>query len=158
MGLDFCRAVGRDGHAASVASTPSSTATTATMRSPEPAKAQLQERVFTHKANGSTYYYSDAPPPETHNNIKSETRQGEREHSPVTLRWESPKSTIQLEDLLFGIGSQFDDMALSPKQLSHMRAVCDHDRDDSNRLIPPSSPFSSSMAAVRRSTGEGVAA
>ncbi|KAK8064723.1 hypothetical protein PG994_007361 [Apiospora phragmitis] len=46
---------------------------------------------------------------------------GERDRSPVDLRWESPKSTIQLEDLLFGIGSQFDDMTFSPRQLSYMK-------------------------------------
>lgn len=44
-------------------------------------------------------------------------------YCPVELRWESPKSTIQLEDLLFGIGSQFDGMVFSPQQLSYIHAA-----------------------------------
>ena len=106
---------------------------------------ELQERDFSSEAEDSTYYYHrDSSPPEKHEKIPSQVQLGEREHCPVTLRWESPKSTIQLEDLLFGIGSQFDDMPFSPRQLSYIHSACDQNSED--RQQPPNPSLASSMA------------
>ncbi|KAK7914844.1 hypothetical protein PG985_012547 [Apiospora marii] len=148
MGPGYSRAVE---HTISIASSDSpspsssSTATTATIRCIERGMTQLREWDSTSMAKDNTFYdHRDTSPPETQKIIPPQTRKGGREHRPVTLRWESPKSTIQLEDLLFGIGSQFDDMTLSPRQLSCIDFACDQNPDD--RPQPPGPSLSSSMA------------
>ncbi|KAK8122523.1 hypothetical protein PG984_011193 [Apiospora sp. TS-2023a] len=150
MWLDYCRAVSRHEHVTSFTSTSSSssssTATTGTIQNPEPAKAQLQEHGFASKAKDSTHYYHPDAPLETHKNVTHQPQQVEGERCPVALRWESPKSTIQLEDLLFGIGSQFDDMPFSPRQLSYIHAAYEHKPDD--KLLTPDPSLPPSMAAA----------
>ncbi|KAK7984820.1 hypothetical protein PG996_005944 [Apiospora saccharicola] len=112
----------------------------------------LQERGFASKAKDSTHYYHPDAPLKTHKNVTHQFQQVEGERCPVALRWESPKSTIQLEDLLFGIGSQFDKMPFSPRQLSYIHASSDH--NPVNGPLLPSPSFTSSIAPLLVDKGE----
>ncbi|KAK7999804.1 hypothetical protein PG990_012404 [Apiospora arundinis] len=97
-----------------------SVSTASTARPPKLPMTQWQRRGSMSNTKQSTTYCHYT----TLEEAKGQPRQSQPgKHFPVDLRWESPKSTIRLEDLLFGIGSQFDDLAFSPRQLSYIHAA-----------------------------------
>ncbi|KAK7962164.1 uncharacterized protein PG986_002989 [Apiospora aurea] len=92
------------------------------MRSTEaPTTTRLERRhLLSNSGESADYIYA---PRKVHMNMPAPSPQvqpGETEPNyPFAPRWETPKSTIQTEDLLFfGIGSQFDDKTPSPRRLS----------------------------------------